>query len=225
MSVLEQIPWWVWIPVGLVVLFWWAATAGTHRARPKPLRNGVMGTARVISINSRGHHEGRRTGRVVMHVILQGPSVAPTSARYEAALITTVWPEVGMDLPASIDPTRPTRFRILWGDVSNGTAGVMRQSSSTAERGSRSGGYPLSHSPNGTVMLNGRPVEFRATRDDAANAAPQVSAAFPRDLQQKTGTGALTEMAPLLERLAALRDRGILTQAEFEAQKGKILGS
>lgn len=46
---------------------------------------------------------------------------------------------------------------------------------------------------------------------------------FRQKQQQKTASGGSGDLASQLERLAALRDKGVLTDAEFQAQKLKLL--
>ena len=53
-----------------------------------------------------------------------------------------------------------------------------------------------------------------AIRDAMANAFPQTEGASPRP-----------DVADELTKLADLRDRGVLTDAEFEVQKAKFLGA
>jgi hypothetical protein len=53
-----------------------------------------------------------------------------------------------------------------------------------------------------------------AMREAMANAFPQTQGASPRP-----------DVADEITKLAALRDRGLLTDAEFEVQKAKILGA
>jgi membrane protease subunit (stomatin/prohibitin family) len=55
-----------------------------------------------------------------------------------------------------------------------------------------------------------------------ARQAEQNQQAFRQYVQQAAGTSSNT--AEELSKLAALRDRGVLTDTEFAAQKAKLLG-
>ena len=67
------------------------------------------------------------------------------------------------------------------------------------------------------LIVNGRAMEERAAAD-----AQQQQAAFATYVRQTAGT---TGPADELAKLAALRDNGTLTDAEFAAQKAKLLGA
>ena len=65
-------------------------------------------------------------------------------------------------------------------------------------------------------------IEAEAIPDGAApaSAAPPAPAAAPKPASQPVKPDYISE----LERLADLRDRGILTPEEFEAKKKQVLG-
>ena len=67
------------------------------------------------------------------------------------------------------------------------------------------------------LIVNGRAMEERAAAD-----AQHQQAAFDTYVRQTAGT---TGPADELAKLAALRDNGTLTDAEFAAQKAKLLGA
>jgi hypothetical protein len=65
------------------------------------------------------------------------------------------------------------------------------------------------------LIARGREMAERATRD-AAN----QEKAFRAYVQDAAGS---SDTAANLEKLASLRDRGVITEAEFEQQKAKVL--
>jgi hypothetical protein len=65
------------------------------------------------------------------------------------------------------------------------------------------------------IVRGGKMHERALQQQQAANAA------FTSYVQQAAGTSAST--ADELQKLAALRDQGVITVAEFEAQKAKVL--
>jgi Short C-terminal domain/Phospholipase_D-nuclease N-terminal len=65
------------------------------------------------------------------------------------------------------------------------------------------------------IVRGGKMHEHAAADQQAANAA------FTAYVQQAAGTSAST--ADELQKLAALRDQGVITVAEFEVQKAKVL--
>jgi hypothetical protein len=60
-------------------------------------------------------------------------------------------------------------------------------------------------------MANKRAAQDQQAAQEAPPAAPEPAAAAPDPIEQLT-------------QLAALKDSGVLTQEEFDAQKAKILG-
>ncbi|MCU1478056.1 MAG: hypothetical protein JWQ64_2749 [Subtercola sp.] len=108
----------VLIIIGLSVLV--ARWLSGRRANPAPLKNGVVGTAEVVSVgvrNSNGNYSTGGTGFCRMDVVLTAPGILATAAKYAAEINTSTPPRVGMKLPASIDPTNPQKFVILWGQL------------------------------------------------------------------------------------------------------------
>lgn len=67
------------------------------------------------------------------------------------------------------------------------------------------------------LVVRGGSMQERRMKD-----AAQSQEAFRQYVQETAGT--TTDVAGQLEKLAALRDQGVLTPEEFEAQKAKLLG-
>ena len=69
-----------------------------------------------------------------------------------------------------------------------------------------------------------RPSLRRGSRQQGPTPAPKVPPPPPPPPSPPSGSGTADTIAQLKE-LAQLKDDGILTDAEFEAQKAKILGT
>ncbi|GGF28063.1 SHOCT domain-containing protein [Subtercola lobariae] len=166
-----------------------------------------------------------------MDVVLSAPGLTPVAARYSHAIVTSKWPEPGMTLPASIDPANPQKFTILWQQLNSGPESGHRRAEDIAAQmkaPDRSAAHveetPAQGDERQQISLNGSPIDSSQVDTEALwrnfdglmAAASSSSAPLSRPAQT-------TDVAPLLDRLASLRDRGILTQAEFEAQKQKLL--
>jgi hypothetical protein len=69
------------------------------------------------------------------------------------------------------------------------------------------------------------PPETTAAPPETEAAAPEIAAAAPETEAAPAETTAAPSMDPieLLSKLGELRDRGVLTEEEFAAQKAKIL--
>jgi hypothetical protein len=95
-----------------------------------------------------------------------------------------------------IDPTVPTES---WGQVQAAMQNhVVEQA--------------MSKSTGGAIFMGGRWIQ-------GGPGAPPASAAAP------PATDPAPSLATELEKLASLRDQGALTDAEFQAQKAKLLGT
>jgi hypothetical protein len=70
------------------------------------------------------------------------------------------------------------------------------------------------------LIARGHSMRDRDVRD-----AEAADAAFRSRVQQAAGTGDGTASASQLSQLADLHDRGVLTDAEFEREKSKILAA
>jgi hypothetical protein len=66
-------------------------------------------------------------------------------------------------------------------------------------------------------------VRGKSMQDRAARGAARQQEEFRQYVQEAAGTGSGT--ADQLAKLADLKDRGVLTDAEFEAQKAKLLSA
>lgn len=72
-----------------------------------------------------------------------------------------------------------------------------------------------------TIYATGNTIEFRTSHDEAARFKGAVT---ERLLRSPAGTPA-SSVVDELGKLADLRDRGVVTQIEFEEQKARLLGT
>lgn len=95
----------------------------------------------------------------------------------------------------------------------------------------RMGGYAgssafvvvLDDQANPLYVEIGTGKDYDFTELGCQKAAKLLPAASPEASESPVSTGGSVSVADELEKLASLRDRGILTQAEFEAQKAELL--
>ncbi|UFS58951.1 hypothetical protein [Subtercola endophyticus] len=127
--------------VGMFALIVFAARAsGKRRAHPKPLAGGVRGSAQVVSVRISNNQANSGTGLCWMDVVLTGPGIAATAAKYVAEINTPTVPRPGMTLPASINPSNPQKFVILWGELPDPTkVGEARAQQIASELRARDG--------------------------------------------------------------------------------------
>lgn len=207
------------------------------RPRDKPIADGVPGTAQVVSVSS-------YTGKGVyqschMNLVINAPNVTPTAVEFEGIVHNRLWPSPGSVLPITVNPADPTRYAILWEQVPNtrevaksdaeGIAAALRGDPNSLAQligGGLLGGMGASNVQvigDMSQITEDQKAKLRmfGLDPDALFAAAQGGAASFATV----GVSTRDDNISRLERLTALRDKGTLTQAEFEAEKKKILGS
>jgi len=125
--------------------------------------------------------------------VVQAEGVPAFSATHSGFISTSKWPYGGQVLPVTIDRANPSKWVINWDQVQTGAQAAREQADALAAR------------------MRGEPP----SAGDAA--------AEPAQLQASLERGTEPDTADELTKLADLHDRGVLTDAEFESQKAKIL--
>jgi len=205
------------------------------RPLDKPIADGVAGTAQVVSVSP---YAGKGVYQTChMNLVVGAPNVTPLAVEFEGLVHNLHWPAIGSTLPISVSPKDPRKYAILWADVPNtrevarghaeGIAAALRNEPDSLGQlvtsGLLGGGNvqvigdltALTESQKEKLRMFGIDLDALATAGASAAAGPAFMAAA-------TSTGGDT--VSQLERLGALRDRGVLTESEFAAQKAKLLG-
>lgn len=216
------------------------------------LKEPVRGTARVVSVSMPPNQTGGG-GMCAMNLVINLPG-RPSVAVNKANLVALAqWPMPGMDLPVEAEASDPTRFKILWNEVPTSADRATAQARQVAEfinaanardgvgATAAAGGAAQPFGAQTNVTVNGHP----ATPDDLAHLEALTgmkltggATAITRERLHEFISEAIANQPPLreedgpdddrlsaLERLARLRDTGVLTQTEFEAEKRRILTS
>jgi hypothetical protein len=190
------------------------------------IKDPVDGIAQVVSHTQ--FPGGATITNVEMTLVVQAPGVEPFTLRHECMCRAKKWPTAGQSLPVTFDREHPDRLDVHWDRVPTGEETAMQ--SAEALRDALAGGQQTSF-PQAAA---GQPQVIDLTGDPAARNAMlgAVEAATGQDLD---GDGKIAG-APAagaqgddrladLERLARLRETGALSDAEFEAEKRRLLGS
>ena len=187
------------------------------------LKDPVAGQAQVVAASRQMEHAVYASCAMVL--IISAPGIEPFKAEQSSLVKTSRWPHTGMVLPCTVDRANPGRFKIEWDAVPTGSeradqladqmlAGMQGQ-------GGQAGGAQVFGIPGGQVQvhnLSGDP-----------DAIKKAEAMMGMDLDGDGvvgGAAAAAEEDPLdkIERLAQLRDRGVITEDEFQEQKQRLLG-
>jgi hypothetical protein len=208
-----------------------------------PIAGGVAGTAQVVSASAAS---GTSTfQKCSLHLVINAPGLTPTAVEFTGAINVAKWPTVGGVLPVSVNPNDPRHYAILWNQVPsrNEAAKTSAEGVAAALRGEPDAlaklvgggmlgntvqviGDPSHITPEAKAKLAAFGIDIDALIAGAAQAGGGATpfTVLPV-LGSASGSGSGSDdVVSKLERLQALRDKGTLTDAEFESGKKMILG-
>jgi len=201
----------------------------------KRFKDPVRGTAQVVAASHMPERTGRSNCR--MNLVVQAEGMVPRSLEHTEWIVSTrKWPIPGQMLPVTVDRAKPDRVKIEWDEVPTHDEIARSQADSIAAglsgtgTGTDAGDVPPQARdiveqmrqmfPDATIHVNrdgGSPdAEAEARLREALGSAFRAPA--------EDGPGGGTDRIAELERLAKLRDKGVLTESEFQAEKARILG-
>ena len=188
------------------------------------MKDPVEGTAQIVSCT--GYHEGVMAN-CRMHLVVQAEGVEATAVEHSALLHNRRWPHPGMTLPATVDRADPTNFKVDFKAIPDSREQSQGSAESIAASMRGEGGA--------AGMGAGGPQVINLSGGDLSNLSDeqrQKLAALgidPTALGGAAGQGAPAsggggDDLDKIQKLADLRDRGALTDEEFEDEKKKLLG-
>ena len=212
----------------------------------KRLKDPVRGTAQIVSTTRPPH--AATSGNCRMHLVVTVPGHASFAIDDEFIVKVKKWPSPGHTLPVEASQSDPTKFKILWDEIPDWDVGAAAQAQQLAAAMNQ---QPPPDRPEGqqpppgrvsssTVMINGRPAtpeelqqyEAMTGLDLDGDGRIAGGAAAPSGGLQGLIAGALADQpgraddrVAALERLAALKASGTITEAEFQTEKARILDS
>lgn len=187
----------------------------------------VQGTAKVVSTNVQ--RPETLTQSLLLRAIVQGPGIAPFDDQRRFTIASHRWPQTGQVLPVRINPRKPSKWEVLWGDAESGADradAVAARFLAEAESGAAAGGAVLPEAlldqlqqmmPGATVSVNGEQAPDLA---QVLSGLPAASGTVYNVVAGPSGADPVDR----LEKLTKLRDAGIIDDAQFEALKSQILG-
>jgi hypothetical protein len=198
----------------------------------------VRGWAQIVSTSQAPYQASIASCK--MQVIVQAEGIPATPVETTKMCSARKWPSPGMTVPCLIDPQKPEKFKILWDEIESWEEQARGQAAAMAEQMNRQAGQP-GMAPG---QMGGGAVQIVNLSGGAADPAKiaQLEQMLGRDLDGDGSIGMIGGSGPVtgsssplpgtdvddrvgsLERLAALRDKGLLTPAEFDAEKRRILG-
>jgi hypothetical protein len=192
----------------------------------RKMKDPVAGTARVV--DNDGLHN--RPGQVMacpLDLVVEAEGVPAYQVHIKVHPKFGKWPEIDQILPVIIDRSDLTRVEIVWDQIPSLSDRLTKDRAirlNVAEHSTTGGSAPL-----GTPADAARDFMRQAIADPAAFIETMRSQTrAPSSPDGVPGTPVATTPAdPVdqLSKLADLRDRGVLTDSEFESQKRRILGT
>lgn len=193
------------------------------------IKDPVQGTAQVVSTSYPPHDATSANCRMHLVVTVPGVPAFPVDEQFMVKL--SKWPSPGDVLPIEASQSEPTKFKIKWKEVRTGAEdGAALAQQMAAMMNQQPGQAPMPGVPGQpTVMVDGRQATPEEIQQYEAMTGMDIdgdgriaggAAAGQAPGAQPAGT---TDRVAALERLAALKASGALTDAEFDAEKARIL--
>lgn len=214
------------------------------------IKDPVRGSAQVVSTTRAPHAATSGTCRMNLVVSVPGSPSFPVDDSFIVSVAR--WPHPGMVLPIEASQKDPTRFKILWDEMASHHDSAAAQAHQLAAQINQGpvppAGFPVTAVGQPVVMVDGRPAtpeEIQAYEAQTgldldgdgriAGGQPAPPGGIASIIAAATGAVGPAPSTPpppagtddrieALERLVALRDAGALTDAEFEAEKARLLG-
>jgi Short C-terminal domain len=171
------------------------------------IKDGLKGTAVVQSASMPAPQARSYNTSMWLDVHLEGRE--PYRVRHECMVKSGKHPWPGTTLPVVVDRANPERIDIQWQEIQT-IDERMAEAPGPAAAGGPAGGQPQVIDLRGTDVAD-QIRDALAAQGIATGAAQEGSGNVVEDRIAK------------LERLSKLRESGVLSDAEFEAEKARIL--
>lgn len=202
--------------------------------KPK-LADPVPGTAQVVSSSMPPYKSGGGGGGMcVMNLVITVPGQPSVAVRKANIVRLAQWPMPGTTLPIVAERSEPRKFHILWDQVTSGAERGAERAEQIAERinaggrGAEAGAAPSTafFGMPASVTINGQPATAEALAAFEAMTGMDLNGdgAVGAPAAQARDDAAAPDGADRLRRLQALRDDGLISEAEYQAKRAEILG-
>ena len=185
------------------------------------IKDPVRGSANVVSATALDPGQTSGSEPCAMELIVQGDGITPTPVAHRDKAPVLKWPRAGDVLPVTVDRENPERLEIEWDDVPvRGQPIVATSSPATADHPSIRDAHPEIPPEAAEIVDRITSMFPNATIDVAEPTVVHWEGSVDDALAGVLGGG---DRISQLERLAKLHDEGALTDAEFEAEKRRVL--
>ncbi len=196
------------------------------------IKDPVSGNAQVVSTT--GYQGDAIYQSCRMQLVVSAEGVPPTAVEHSGLVHNSKWPVPGMTLPVVVDRRDPQRLKIDWdavedsGDRAARTAEAMAAAMRGEQPQGAAGGTAGAFGNAQVINLSGGDLSQLSDEQKAklqmlgidlgAIAASQGAVPAPAQAGDQSD-----DRLDQLERLARLRDEGVLSAEEFAEQKRRIL--
>ena len=191
------------------------------------MKDPVDGTAQIVSCT--GYHGEGVMQNCRMQLVVEAEGIEPTAVEHSELVHNRKWPHPGMVLPARIDRANPKKVKLDWDAVQDSREQAQGSAEAIAAARRGEGGAAGIGGMGGAQVINLSGGDLSQLSDEqrqklaALGIDPSALGAAAAD-GGGGGDDAGDERLDQLQKLADLKERGALTEKEFEAEKKKLLG-
>ncbi len=191
------------------------------------MKDPVDGTAQIVSCT--GYHGEGVMQNCRMQLVVEAEGIEPTAVEHSELVHNRKWPHPGMVLPARIDRANPKKVKLDWDAVQDSREQAQGSAEAIAAARRGEGGGAGIGGMGGAQVINLSGGDLSQLSDEqrqklaALGIDPSALGAAAAD-GGGGGDDAGDERLDQLQKLADLKERGALTEKEFEAEKKKLLG-
>ena len=191
------------------------------------MKDPVDGTAQIVSCT--GYHGEGVMQNCRMQLVVEAEGIEPTAVEHSELVHNRKWPHPGMVLPAKIDRANPKKVKLDWDAVQDSREQAQGSAEAIAAARRGEGGGAGIGGMGGAQVINLSGGDLSQLSDEqrqklaALGIDPSALGAAAAD-GGGGGDDAGDERLDQLQKLADLKERGALTEKEFEAEKKKLLG-
>ena len=191
------------------------------------MKDPVEGTAQIVSCT--GYHGEGVMQNCRMQLVVEAEGIEPTAVEHSELVHNRKWPHPEMVLPARIDRANPKKVKLDWDAVQDSREQAQGSAEAMAATRRGEGGGAGIGGVGGAQVINFSGGDLSQLSDEqrqklaALGIDPSALGAAAAD-GGGGGDDAGDERLDQLQKLADLKQRGALTEKEFEAEKKKLLG-
>ena len=177
------------------------------------IKDGLPGKAVVQSASMPNDEARSYNAAIWLDVYVEGRQ--PYRVRHECMVKAGKHPWPGTTLPVVVDRENPERIDIQWQDI--------KTIDESMEAGPLPGGGPASAEPGQPQVIDLRGTDLAEQLRDALAAKGIATGGAAEGAAPESSGNMVEDRIAKLERLSKLRESGVLSDAEFEAEKARIL--